>query len=353
MLQENYIYATTYTACVIENKIWFVLKSLNVICVFDMEMEKIVKVINIPYKFIPSVKFYAGLINYEHYLYLIPAVSDYILSYNMLNGKFENISCREYKTPEWEEKFTGAFMVEDRIWCVPGSYSQVLVLEAKNGKVARSIDWKDEYRKRYEENTKLMINWVTYNEKNEVIYGAISNTDKILAVDCKSGTLDFIDLKIDEIGLYPTVSYIGGNLIYFSCVSGDKLHCYNLEKKKITSSTFIEERIVYIKSFYDRFIVIESNDGINYYFYDKNLNKIKTIKKESRTAGRWFSFKNDELLRFDGSLGKLEVIKGMLFYKEFDLRIDKKKIKEIYKYIKYPIYENKILTLTEFLSFLK
>lgn len=208
--------------CVDGDDIWFVYGAVCVLCKYSLALDKCYVIGEIPTNNTLQEGLFVKILKVGEKIFLIPCWAENIIVYDIKKNNFESIYL---EGNGGKLKFWEAYQVRDKIICIPGSYSQIVIVNATDLNIEKKHD----------------ISKVIQKDKIDYFNASVLiDDDEILMVSPQSSRIYVYDIEKDMFDRYEIDTNAEGFnfLVYLkdkAILCDDKrkgIYLYNLKTKK-------------------------------------------------------------------------------------------------------------------------
>lgn len=300
------------TMCVDGNNLWIYHGKLNALFKYNLETnDNAEHICSFQDEMLIRESAVSSLICTDKSIYSIPQWGNHIHLYNF-SDKTENIIHIPDENNFTDKMlFSGAFLLDGKIYCIPKQYSYILSVDMETNEVNIEFDIKKYLFDKG--NSDFLINDSCMGE-NRVIYAAISCTNRILVYDIKSKMVN--DISIGEESNRLNSVTIDGENLYISDFNNKILIEYNTTLKEVVGQYTIPFYSYFVRKIAKGKVMVDSVidenymvlDESNLYSYKSNHRKDKSDLMYSYCIGSVAMMHSGKFLYYDRCAYKLRRI---------------------------------------------
>lgn len=256
--------------------LWCIPEGINLLCKYDLGIDKIVFVQEITGK-----GRYSAIIKCERKLVLVPYSAGEIMIFDMDTERFSSVALPALKEVYRDDaKFFQGFRRENSIYLIPGGYPYFLKLDLIGGKVTKSKNVFLEFGSLYDvSDTRQTVTAAVWDRDNALYFGAGDDRENICFGKLELDTLDVKVKKSENAGSWIkgmvwhegyVFSYSGDgkivimnqNLEEIRVISESVLYDYNFPQNMYVVNSFVHEgKMIFIRALELDAIILDLRDG--------------------------------------------------------------------------------------------
>lgn len=285
-------YFWTNAFCVNEENIWFIHGKASILFKYNIRLKKTQAIGVLPEKNMWNEGLYKKILFKDDKIYIIPCHAKKIIKYDIKNNEFSQIYIKEHDGM----MFVNAFLVNEKIICIPYSYPGVVSIDTRF----------DTAKIEYDMSTIMNENSIQYFNSADCLNGVIAmvspQSDKGYLYYVENNKLEIINVNNEGVR-YNSVAMLQEKYIF--CSKERKcIHVYDIKSGKILllSWPLNEEGGCVWSLNNDEFMIDSATNAVNW-IYDKNM---KSYKWET-------SFINDRSMYYTYKIGAFDKKSGLYF----------------------------------------